>query len=609
MTPSPNLHTPQPFGLSRRGHLVATPGIRIVACFLLSLALSLASMAQTAVFSPLVYSVATDSVQAGEQGGSGSLDWVNPILPGCYPDPSICRVGDDYYLVNSSFAYAPGIPIWHSTNLRDWERLGYVLNRPSQLPLREDVPIRQGIFACDIKYNPFNNLYYLISTDVDGLGTFFVTTDDPKQGQWSEPTYLPEVGGIDPSFLFDTDGRAYILNNDAPDGEPLYPGHRCIWMREFDWLTGQTVTQQRVIVSGGVDVSQKPGWVEGPHLYHIGDTYFLMCAEGGTSSKHHEVLFSSSSVDGPYVPCAVSTILSQRELSGDRPGAVSCTGHADLVQTPEGDWYAVFLGMRRYKGSHDAMGRETFLLPVSWTDGQPVILPLGEAVTSGTRPVPPTPLWTAQGLSVEAFGIRSLQVSAEMIDADGLLHLPALPATIAQPSYPSTLGRWVTDYAFEAQTAVRFTPADADDFAGLILFQDERCHVRFGTTLQADGTPCLRLVALSKGEVVADVSAPLPAAADQPVHLRVEGVALPAKRGRDFGYRFSYTLDPAAGWTAVGDPITADYFSTRTAGNFTGTMLGVYATASATAATATATASPSAADTLQPGAASVTASR
>lgn len=579
MTSFPPSLTSTKSGPERRGiPTLSQCASQSIACLSLVLALSLTGMAQTAVFSPLIYSVAGDSAPVGDHVEAGTTDWVNPIIPGCYPDPSICRVGNDYYLVNSSFAFAPGIPIWHSTNLRDWQRLGYVLNRPSQLPLRQDVPIRQGIFACDIKYNPYNSLYYVIGTDVDGLGTFFVTTDDPKQGHWSEPTYLPEVGGIDPSFLFDTDGRAYILNNDAPEGDPIYPGHRCIWMREFDWRTGQTVGQQHVVVSGGVDVSQKPGWIEGPHLYHIGNTYFLMCAEGGTASKHHEVLFSSSSVDGPFVPCPVSTILSQRELTGDRPTPVSCTGHADLVQTPEGDWYAVFLGMRRYKGSHDVMGRETFLLPVSWVDGQPIILPLGEAITYATRPVSSAPLWTADGLSADAFGIRSLQVSPDMIDAEGMLHLPAMPATIARPSYPSALGRWITDYDFEAQTAVNFTPSTADDFAGLILFQDERCHVRFGKTLQADGTPCLRLVALSKSEVMVDTTVALPAS-DQPVHIRLEGVDLLAKHGRDFAYRFSYSLNPTEGWTTVGDPVSADYLSTRTAGNFTGTMLGVYATA------------------------------
>lgn len=110
-------------------------------------------------------------------------------------------------MVNSSFAFYPGVPIWHSTDLTNWEQLGYVLNRPSQLPMYDGLRISGGIYAPDIKYNPHNGLFYLITTAVDGGGNFFVTTDDPKKGNWSDPTFLPEVGGIDPGFLFDEDGK------------------------------------------------------------------------------------------------------------------------------------------------------------------------------------------------------------------------------------------------------------------------------------------------------------------------------------------------------------------------------------------------------------------
>jgi beta-xylosidase len=126
----------------------------------------------------------------------------NPLLPGCYPDPSILRVGGDYYLVNSSFVYYPGVPIWHSTDLRNWQRLGYVLNRPSQLALPDGIRIAGGVYAPALAYNPANKLYYMINTLVDNGGNYYVTTTDPKGGEWSDPVWLPEVGGIDPSFLF-----------------------------------------------------------------------------------------------------------------------------------------------------------------------------------------------------------------------------------------------------------------------------------------------------------------------------------------------------------------------------------------------------------------------
>lgn len=119
------------------------------------------------------------------------------------------------------------------------------MNRPSQLPLKDGLRISGGIYAPDIKYNPHNKLFYVITTAVDGGGNFFVTTDDPKKGEWSDPVFLPEVGGIDPGFLFDEDGKAYIVNNDAPAGKPEYSGHRAIWIREFDWKNNRTTGEQK----------------------------------------------------------------------------------------------------------------------------------------------------------------------------------------------------------------------------------------------------------------------------------------------------------------------------------------------------------------------------
>ena len=534
---------------------------------------------KTARFTPLTYSVGEEEEPSGGDVSVGGTAIANPLLPGCYPDPSICRVGDDYYLVNSTFAYSPGVPIWHSTDLRTWERLGFVLNRPSQLPLRDGLAMRNGIYAPDIKYNPHNGLFYMITTDVAGHGTLFVTTDDPKKGNWSEPIYLPEVGGIDPSFLFDTDGRAYIVNNDAPIGKPLYDGHRAIWIREFDWKTGRTVGPQRVIVNGGVNIKEEPSWIEGPHLYHIGNTYYLMCAEGGTSINHSEVIFSASSPQGTFTPCKINPILTQRNAPANRPNPVTCTGHADLVQTAEGDWYAVFLAVRPYRDGHDVMGRETYIHPVEWVDGQPVILPEGEILSYSTRPATGTLLWNAEGFSKEAFGIRKLKVSKTMIDDKGQLTLPASSVCLSDGGSPSVIGRWVTDYDCSAQTSVCFSPESQGDLAGLLLFQDDRCYVTFGLTIDTKGDPCLKLTALEKGETKVEQTAPLKAKdAQKSIHLKVEGILTPTPAGQDYGYQFSYSLNPEKGWTTVGDPVSADYLSTQTAGGFTGTMVGIYAT-------------------------------
>lgn len=522
-----------------------------------------------AVFKEFVYSAPGIAEPKGSQ-------IVNPILPGCYPDPTICRVGDDYYMANSSFAFFPGIPIWHSKDLKHWKQLGYVLNHPSQLQLKDGLRISGGIYAPDLKYNPHNKLFYLITTDVDGIGNFFVTTDDPKKGVWSNPVALPDVKGIDPSILFDEDGKAYILNNDSPEGTPLYSGHRAIWIREFDWKNGRTVGQAKMVIDGGVDITKKPVWIEGPHLYHINGKYFLMAAEGGTSVNHTEVVFSSDSPFGPFKPCAVNPILTQRGLPSDRPDPVTCAGHADLVQTSEGDWKAVFLAVRPYKNGHDVMGRETFLLPVEWKDGQPVILPQGEVISYADREVAPVYLWKSKDLADEAIFIRTPQTSFYQV-ASGKLELKARSVKIKDKGKPSAVGRWITHFEFEAETVMNFAPENAGDVAGLLLFHNDDTNVTFGKSMNAEGKPCLTLHAYSKGVEKYSFTYTLPLEeADKELQLKVVGQR--NKQTGEVTYQFSYAAVKSKKWKDVGEPVSADWLSTQTAGGFTGTMVGVYAT-------------------------------
>ena len=305
----------------------------------------------------------------------------NPILPGWYSDPSFCTNGEgDYFLVTSTFSYFPGVPLFHSRDLVNWKQVGHVLDRPSQLTGLGRQHTSGGIYAPDIKYNPKNRTYYMITTNV-GTGNFLVKTQDPF-GAWSDPILLPQVQGIDPSLFFDDDGRAYIVNNDeAPGGKPEYDGHRTIRIVEYDVENDCTIGERRIIVDKGVDPAAKPIWIEGPHLYKIDGKYFLMCAEGGTSDQHSEVVFRADSPMGEYKPWHRNPILTQRHLAADRPDPVTCTGHADLVKTPEGEWWGVFLGCRPVKGGFENLGRETFLLPVRWSeDGFPFFLEGEETV-------------------------------------------------------------------------------------------------------------------------------------------------------------------------------------------------------------------------------------
>ena len=299
-------------------------------------------------------------------------EYLNPIIAGFYPDPSICRVGDDYYLVNSAFNYFPSIPIWHSKDLVNWTQIGNVLDRPSQFPMRGG-QMSSGTYAPTIRYH--DGTFYVVNTLVGSpLGNYYVTAKNPR-GPWSDPIKLQGIGGIDPDFFFDDDGKCYVTSCDDPP-QAQYNGHRAIKLQEMDLEQKKPVGEKTIIINGGTDISKHPVWCEGPHIYKINGKYYAMCAQGGTSTAHTEVIFKSDNLRGPYVPWDKNPILTQMGLPGNRPNPVTCTGHADLVQTQNGEWYAVFLGCQPYQGNFFNTGRETFMLPVTWTaDGWPVILP------------------------------------------------------------------------------------------------------------------------------------------------------------------------------------------------------------------------------------------
>ena len=298
---------------------------------------------------------------------------VNPILTGFYPDPSIVRVGTDYYLVNSTFSYFPGIPVLHSKDLKNWKQIGNVIDRPSQMDFMGE-RLTRGLFAPAIHH--YKGLFYVTCTDIDHDGNFIATAKNPA-GPWSNPVKLPQVRGIDPSLYFDeaTDKAYVIYNSDAPDRKPLYSGHRTIQLYELDYKTLNVVGEQKQLVNGGVDLSKKPVWIEAPHIMKRNDWYYLYAAEGGTSLNHTEVVFRSKSVWGPFVPYENNPILTQRGLPADRKDPITSAGHAQFIEGPDGKWYAIFLAVRPYEGDYYNTGRETFIAPVTWKDEWPIVDP------------------------------------------------------------------------------------------------------------------------------------------------------------------------------------------------------------------------------------------
>jgi alpha-N-arabinofuranosidase len=318
-----------------------------------------------------------DSVYDARKAGPN--EYVNPILAGFYPDPAITRAGDDYYLVSSTFAYFPGIPIFRSRDLVNWTQIGNVIHRPEQLRF-DSLGMSRGVFAPTIQHHA--GTFYVLNTCVDCGGNYLVTATNPA-GPWSNPVWLPEVGGIDPSIFFDDDGKTYVINNDAPPGGSTYPGHRAIWIREYDVAAKRVSGPATMIINGGVDLTQKPIWIEGPHIYKIDGKYYLSCAEGGTAVDHRQVIFRADDVRGPYVPApaSVNPILTQRHLDPARPNPITSAGHADFFQPKSGEWWGIFLATRPYQGDFYNTGRETFLLPLAWKDGWP-------SFVGGREPIP-----------------------------------------------------------------------------------------------------------------------------------------------------------------------------------------------------------------------------
>lgn len=507
-------------------------------------------------------------------------EYFNPVLSGFHPDPSICRRGGDYFLVNSTFTFYPAIPVWHSRDLVNWRRVGYAVDRPSQLAL-DSLRFNRGVYAPDISYNPHNDTFYIVNTCVDGVENYVIKCKDPLSGGWSDPIPLSGVEGIDPSLFFDDDGRAYLLHNDMPPGGRQWKSHRALWLWEFDTEHDCTVGDRTLLLDGGLDFEAQPEWLEGPHLYKRDGRYYLLAAEGGTYEGHSQVALVADDIRGPYVPCAVNPILTQRDLPADRGEKVTSVGHADMVCTPEGEWWAVFLGCRPYDGDFYNTGRETFLLPVTWRDGGPVILPPGEAVPSVVRKEGLQPsdacrttgnfAWSTDfsgGLDDEWAMIRIPRTVWWRTSARGL-RMKEGGASIYDIGNPAFVGYRQRHTSFTASVVMEFEPSADGEFAGMVLYQNERHNIAFGKTLR-HGVPTVTVVSVSRDEH-AEYCLPIPAGCeDSAVTLRVR---VSGGEG-EFAVVFGDVVQENPAVVARGVDLRG--LSTHTARGFNGVLVGLY---------------------------------
>jgi alpha-N-arabinofuranosidase len=510
-------------------------------------------------------------------------EFYNPILQGCYPDPAITRKGDDYYLVCSSFAIFPGVPIFHSKDLVNWTQIGHVLDRPTQL-IVHDCGISAGVYAPAIKYNPLNDTFYMITTQFSGgFGNIVVKTKDPLKG-WSDP-YKLKFEGIDPSLFFDDNGKAYVVHNDAPDkGKELYSGHRVIKIWEYDVTNDQVIAgTDQIIVDGGTDINKKPIWIEAPHIYKKNGRYYLMCAEGGTGDWHSEVIFVSDSPKGPYVPASNNPILSQRYLNPDRANKIDWAGHADLVEGPDGKYYGVFLAIRPNETNRVNIGRETFILPVDWTGEYPVFenglvpmepkikMPKGVVNKTGQQGFFPngnftfTDDFTSGKLDYRWVGLRGPRENFVSFTKKGLQISP-FAVNIKEVKPTSTLFYRQQHNQFSFATTVDYVPAKETDLAGIVCLQSERFNYVFGVTKKGNET-FLLLERTEKG--VSKILASTKIDVKSPVRLQVKSVGN--------NYEFSYSID-GTNYVNLGGVVSGDILSTNVAGGFTGAMIGLYST-------------------------------
>jgi xylan 1,4-beta-xylosidase len=465
-----------------------------------------------------------------------------PLLPGFHPDPSIVRCSGSYYLVSSTFEYLPGLPVHRSDDLEHWELIGHVATREEQLGVR-DVFTLGGAWAPTIRQH--DGAFHVIVTVMGGRGTVVFTAADPS-GPWSDGTPI-EIAGIDPDLAWDDDGTCHVTYS----GLQLGGRHLGIQQVRVDLATGQVLDEPRSLWSGTGLI-----FPEAPHLYRIGDRWYLLIAEGGTERGHAVSIARSTSPTGPFEGCPDNPLLT---ASGtDRP--VQCTGHADLVETADGRWLAVLLGVwvRGSTRAFGSLGRETFATDVTWVDGWPSLAPVDARART---PLPPfVDHFDTDRLGPDWIAVRTPPDA--VADLLGQLTLHGTGATM-DDRIPTFLGRRQTRLDARIAATVR---RDADTVGGLTLRFDEQHH--YDLELQPRRAVARAVLPTIRDEHTIDL-------VDDAVELALE--LRPPTRGAQRG---TSDLVDVVVTSGSGRQVIATfdgrYLSTESATSFTGRVAGLY---------------------------------
>ncbi len=487
------------------------------------------------------------------------ITYKNPIIPGFYPDPSVCRVGPDYYLITSTFEFFPGVPIFHSRDLIHWQQIGHVIHR------REQIPEKLNIFAATVRYHA--GTFYMITTNTSSRGTFYMTATDPA-GPWSDPIWLDDIDGIDPDLYFDDDGRAYVISSTFE-------------LTEIDPGSGKLIGDKRMVWNG-----TGGRYPEAPHLYKKDGFYYLLAAEGGTEEAHSVTIARSHSIWGPYIDNPANPLLAHATVAGmGQP--IQGVGHADMVQAHDGNWWMVVHGYRSVSGypPHHILGRETCLVPVSWpAGGWPVVNGNGTVGVEMSHPTLPLqtvpPPQSARIDFTEALGLEWNYIQPfdpgnfKHNRSQGTLILSGSALQIGESGSPTFIGRRLTHITFRAATQIDFDPQQDNEQAGLVLVNN---GTHFDLLIANENGRRAVIVQLQFGQTIYRSQAIdlLPG----PVELAIEG------SGPEFIFSYAQFGEPCT----IIERADARFLSSETVGWFTGVYVGLYATGNGVASTAPAT--------------------
>ncbi|NLD58886.1 MAG: glycoside hydrolase family 43 protein [Clostridiales bacterium] len=520
----------------------------------------------------------------------------NPILPGFHGDPCVVRVGEDYYIVTSSFEWFPGAPLYHSKDLRNWRLLYNILDTRELLDLTGVRP-SFGVWAPDLSYCEAERRFYLLYSNVHcrnkwlfDVDNYLIWTDDIESGEWSRPLYI-NSSGFDPSLFHDDDGRKWVVNKDR-DFRPRNVDRRTIILQELDIKTGTLLGAPKSISHGATERR----FVEGPHLYKRDGMYYLMTAEGGTGYGHCVALLRSKNIGGPYEPSPYGPVITSNNdvFSGTEtvpfmmmerynPEAeLQKAGHGSLVETQAGEWYVVHLcGRPVMPQQRCILGRETAIQRVEWTGDGWLRMPEGNLARLSTpapaipeHPFPPeSPLCDFDGPAIpKQFYTPRNEIAEDWASVSrrkGHLSLRGRES-LTSNYYPSLLARKLTAFHTETTVRMEFAPELYHHIAGLACYYD-MCnhHIAFKSHDEELGGAILSIASFINGELT-DSGVAVPVGAEAPVWLRAHI--------RDAELQFLYSLDGER-FLPLGGALDLSPLSDEESplGSFTGTFIGMFA--------------------------------